>query len=803
MKFTLSWLKDHLETDASLDEILFALTDVGLEVEGVENPAEKLAAFTIGHVKSAEKHPDADKLNVCQVETGEGVLQIICGAPNARAGINVVVAKPGTYIPGLDTTIAIGKIRGVESYGMMCSEREMELSDEHNGIIELDGGTVGQSFADYLGETDPAKTDPIIEIAITPNRPDALGVRGIARDLAARGLGVMKARDRDAIKGTFASAINVLIDEDAKAAAPVFYGRMIKGVKNGPSPKWLQDCLRAIGLRPISTLVDITNFFTYDRNRPLHVFDADKVKGNLRVHLAKGGETLLALDDKEYTFAEGATLISDDNGVQSIAGIMGGLPTSCTNETVNVFLEAAYFDPIATAMTGRALKINSDARYRFDRGIDPEWTPHGIEHATRMILDICGGEASEVVIAGEIPNTKRDYKFDPARTVSLVGMEIALSEQKSILESLGFEVNGDRASVPSWRPDVMGGADLVEEIVRIKSLAGLKGQPMARTLPGVPNPVLTASQTRARMLRRLLASNGMNECVTYSFIDEKAAKAFGGGADAVKLANPISKEMSHLRPNLYAGLAQAASRNMARGNTDLALFELGQGFAAGEPEDQFNLAAGILVGNAAPRNAYGTNRPFDVFDAKAILGEAIAALGFDIDKLTLMKHDVPWFHPGRSSKLGLGPKNIIAEFGELHPKVTKTLGIKGRVVAFAFFYDSLPQPKNKTATRAALTINDLQNVSRDFAFVVDQNVAADDLLKAIKAADKTLITDAILFDAFEGPKAEEQMGAGKKSLAVSVTLTPKSATLTDEEIGGVSQAILAKVEKTLGAVLRT
>ncbi len=802
MKFTLSWLKDHLETDASLDDILFALTDVGLEVEGVENPVEKLSAFTIGHVKSAEKHPDADKLNVCQVETGEGDLQIICGAPNARAGINVVVAKPGTYIPGLDTTIAVGKIRGVESYGMMCSEREMELSEEHDGIIELEGGTVGQSFADYLGATDPAKIDPVIEIAITPNRPDALGVRGVARDLAARGLGTMKSRDVEAVKGTFKSSINVTIDEDTKAAAPVFYGRLIKGVKNGPSPKWLQDCLRAIGLRPISTLVDITNFFTFDRNRPLHVFDADKLNGDLRVHLAKGGETFMGLDEKEYSLNEGATLISDGNGVQSIAGIMGGFPTGCTDETVNVFLEAAYFDPIATAMTGRNLRINSDARYRFERGIDPEWTPAGIEHATHMILDICGGEASEVLIAGEIPNTKRDYKFDPARTVSLVGMEIAESEQKSILESLGFEVNGDRASVPSWRPDVLGNADLVEEIVRIKSLSDLEGQPMPRVLPGVPKPVLTPSQTRARLLRRLLASNGMNECVTYSFIDKKAAKALGGGTDEVKLANPISQDMSHLRPNLYAGLVQAAARNIARGNSDLALFELGQGFAAGEPEDQFNLAAGVMVGNAASRNAFGTHRAFDVYDAKAVLGEAISALGFDIDKLTHMKHDAPWFHPGRSSKLGLGPKNIIAEFGELHPKVSKALGVKGRVVAFALFYDALPQPKKKTTTRAALVINDLQNVSRDFAFVVDQTVASDDLLKAIKAADKTMISDAILFDIFEGAKAEEQMGAGKKSLAVTVTLTPKTTTLTDDEINAVSQAILLKAEKSVGAVLR-
>ena len=524
MKFTLSWLKDHLDTTATLDEILYALTDLGLEVEGVENPGARLRDFTLGYVASAEQHPDADRLRVCQVETDEGLKQIICGAPNARQGITVVVAKPGVYVPGIDTTIGVGKIRGIESFGMMASERELELSEEHDGIIELPSGTVGQSFADWLAENDPVRVDPVIEIAITPNRPDALGVRGIARDLAARGLGKLKKRDAEPVESTFPCPITVTIDGDTLEQCPVFYGRLIRGVTNGPSPKWLQDCLRAIGLRPISFLVDVTNFFTYDRNRPLHVFDADKIGGNaLRVHRAKGGETLVGLDEKEYTFCEGMTLISDENGVESIAGVMGGLASGCTLETTNVFVEAAYFDPIRTAYTGRALRINSDARYRFERGIDPEWTPYGIEHATRMILDHAGGEASEVIVAGKIPDFTRSYKLDAARVQSLVGMDIPESEQRQTLTALGFVLHGNMAQVPSWRPDVQGEADLVEEVARIASLTKLKGKPLPRLTDGVPKPILSPMQRREAMARRTCAALGYNECVTYSFIDQASA----------------------------------------------------------------------------------------------------------------------------------------------------------------------------------------------------------------------------------------------------------------------------------------
>src|SRR6056297_106203 len=491
MKFTLSWLKDHLDTTATVDEIAETLTDLGLEVEGVSDPAARLVDFTIGKVIRAEKHPDADKLRVCQVATDAGDTQIICGAPNAREGITVVIAKPGVYVPGIDTTIGVGKIRGIESHGMMCSEREMELTEEHDGIIELPSGEVGQAFTDWLAEHDPAKVDPVIEIAITPNRPDALGVRGIALDLAARGLGRMKPAPQAHVEGQFPCPVNVTIDEDTReGGCEVFAGRVIRGVTNGPSPQWLQDRLRAIGLRPISALVDITNFFTYDRNRPLHVFDADKVSGDLRVHRTKGGESLVGLDEKEYTFAPGQVVISDDAGIESIGGIMGGLATGCTEETTNVFLEAAVWDHVQIAEKGRALKINSDARYRNERGIDPAFNMEGHALATRMILDLCGGEASEVVVAGEVPDVDRAYRLDPARVQSLVGMDIPEDQQRRTLEALGFRLDGDMAHVPSWRPDVMGEADLVEEVARIASLTGLRGKPMPRAHAGVPKPIL-------------------------------------------------------------------------------------------------------------------------------------------------------------------------------------------------------------------------------------------------------------------------------------------------------------------------
>lgn len=797
MKFTLSWLKDHLETDATLDEILYALTDLGLEVEGVENPAAKLSDFVVGKVLQAEKHPEADRLKVCQVEYGDGPVQIICGAPNAREGITVVVARPGVYVPGIDTTIGVGKIRGIESHGMMASERELEMSDEHTGIIELPEGEIGQSFPDWLAAHDPARVDPVIEIAITPNRPDALGVRGIARDLAARGLGTMKARDVAPVPGAFPCPITVTIDDDTRDAAPVFYGRLIRGVKNGPSPEWLQTALRAIGLRPISTLVDITNFFTYDRNRPLHVFDADKVAGCLRVHAAKGGETFTGLDEKEYVLAPGMTAISDDNGVESLAGIMGGLHSGCTEDTGNVFVEAAYFDPVRTAYTGRALKINSDARYRFERGIDPAWTPEGMEHATRMILDLCGGEASDVVIAGALPDVARAYKLDTDRVQSLVGMDIAPEIQRATLEALGFTLEGDMAHVPSWRPDVMGEADLVEEVARIASLTKLQGRPLPRATTGVPKPVVTQGQRRQALARRTAAALGYNECVTYSFIDQPTAALFGGGTEATELENPISSEMSHLRPALLPGLMQAASRNQARGIMDLALFEVGPAFHGGEPGEQHTLISGLLVGRTGPKDVRGESRPVDVFDVKADAEAILAAIGAPA-KVQILRGAQGWWHPGRHGKICLGPKKVLGVFGELHPRVVAAMDLKGPVMGFTLWPDEVPMPRKTSATRPALEARDLQAVERDFAFVVDAQVEALALTNAAAGADKTLIEEVRVFDEFIGGA----LGEGKKSLAITVRLQPTDATLTEKEIEAVAARIVAKVEKATGGVLR-
>lgn len=797
MKFTLSWLKKHLETSATVDEIAEALTDLGLEVEGIENPAERLRPFTIAKVKSAVQHPDADRLRVCVVETDEGEKQIVCGAPNARAGITVVLAKPGDYVPGIDVTLSVGKIRGLESHGMMASERELELSDEHDGIIELPSGEVGQSFADWLGKNDPARVDPVIEIAITPNRGDALGVRGIARDLAARGLGKLKPCTVTPVEASFASPVNVSIDDDTADGCPVFYGRLIRGVKNGPSPAWLQAQLRAIGLRPISFLVDVTNYFTYDQNRPLHVFDADKVKGDLRVHRAKGGEKIVALDDKEYTLEAGMIAISDETGVESIAGIMGGEVTGCTEETVNVFVESAYWDPVQIATTGRKLKIHSDARYRFERGVDPAFTPEGLEHAVRMIVDYAGGEASEVVVAGAVPDVSRAYRLEPARVQSLVGMEIPEAEQRQTLTALGFRLEGNMAHVPTWRSDVQGEADLVEEVARIASLTKLVGRPMARALPGVPKPILTAGQVRATAARRTAAALGYNECVTYSFIDEAAASLFGGGDDASKLENPISSDMSHMRPDLLPGLLRAAARNQARGFMDLALFEVGHAFHGGEPEEQHLQVSGLLVGRNGPKDVHGGSRPVDLFDAKADAEAILAAIGAPA-KVQILRNGAGWWHPGRHGQICLGPKKVLGVFGELHLKVLREMDIKGPAVAFTLWPEEVPQPKNRTATRPALVVSEFQAVERDFAFVTDLSVEALTLVNAAAGADKALISDVRVFDEFVGGS----LGEGKKSLAITVRLQPTEGTLKEADIEAVSAKIIEKVAKATGGVLR-
>jgi phenylalanyl-tRNA synthetase beta chain len=805
MKFTVSWLRDHLDTDASLAEICETLTDLGLEVEGVEDPAESLGAFRICRVIEAGPHPDADRLRLCRVETwpeGPGgrteEVQVVCGAPNARTGLVGVFAPVGTHVPGTGVDLKPGVIRGVESNGMLCSERELMLSDDHDGIIDLpEDAPLGERFIDYRGVN-----DPVVEIAITPNRPDALGVRGIARDLAARGVGTMKPAEEVRVPGRFESPIGVTIDAALQdEACPVFCGRLIRGVRNGPSPEWLQQRLKAIGLRPISALVDITNFLTFDRNRPLHVFDADKVEGDLRVHFAEGGETLTALDEKDYTLQPGMMAISDARGVESIAGIMGGAETGCTEETVNVFVESAYWDPVTIAHTGRKLKIHSDARYRFERGVDPEFTPQGLELATQMILELCGGEPSEVVTAGAVPRVERAYRLDTDRVQSLVGMDIPAQTQRETLEKLGFELDGDMALVPSWRPDVQGEADLVEEVARIASLTKLEGKPLPRLAPGVPKPILTTLQKREAVARRQGAALGYNECVTYSFIDAGAAALFGGGGQPTQLENPISSDMSHMRPSLLPGLLQAAARNQARGFLDQALFEVGPVFHGGEPEEQHLQVSGVLLGHSAARSPHGGRRAVDLYDVKADAEAILAALGAPA-KMQVRRDGDAWWHPGRHGVLCLGPKKVLGVFGELHPRVLNALDIKGPAMGFTIWPEQVPVPKAKGAARPALELQDLQAVERDFAFVVDERVEALTLVNAAAGADKALIQEVRVFDEFTGERAHKQMGEGKKSLAITVRLQPREKTLKEDEIEAVSAKIVEKVMKATGGTLR-
>ena len=798
MKFTMSWLKEHLDTTASVEEIAETLTDLGLEVEGVTNPAARLGEFTIGKVLSAAPHPDADRLRVCQVATAAGETQIVCGAPNAREGITVVIASPGTYVPGIDTTIGVGKIRGVESFGMMASERELELSDEHNGIIELPSGEVGQSFADWLQANDPARVDPVIEIKITPNRPDALGIRGIARDLAARGLGTLKPLPSVDVQGSFDSPVAIAIDPSLDGGCPLFAARLIRGVRNGPSPEWLQARLRAIGLRPISFLVDVTNFFTFDLNRPLHVFDADKLQGGLTVRPAREGETLVALDGKTYTLAEGQMVIADDKGPQSLAGIMGGEETGVTEETVNVLVESALWDPLRIAATGRAQKITSDARYRFERGVDPEFAQDGLDRAVALILSQAGGEASHMTVAGAVPDTSRAYRFDPTRLRTLVGMDLPEGEQRDILQALGFRVEGDRAFVPSWRPDVRGDADIVEEVARVASLTKLQGQPLPAKGPAVPQAVLTPAQVRLGAARRMAAALGYNECVTYAFIDGASAGLFGGGDEARRIGNPIASDLSDLRPSLLPSLLKAAARNQARGFNDLALFEASEVFMGGEPGEQRAEVAGLLVGRAQAKGVHGPARPYDVFDAKADLEALLATLGAPV-RLQIRRDGASWWHPGRHGVITLGPKTVLGEFGELHPRILKAMDVKGPAVAFTLWPEAVPLPRATGRARPRLESSDLQAVERDFAFVVDARVEAQALVQAAQGADKALISEVRVFDAFQGGSLPE----GKKSLALTVRLQPREATLTEAEIEAASAKVIDKVAKATGATLRT
>ncbi len=801
MKFTLSWLKDHLETDADLDTIVDTLTRIGLEVEEVDDRAV-YAPFVIAKVVSAKQHPDADRLRVLEVDTGAGdLVQVVCGAPNAREGLTGVFAPPGAYVPGIDTTLAVGKIRGVESRGMMLSERELELSDEHDGIIDLTtDAAAGTSYATFA-----QLDDPMIEIGLTPNRPDCTGVYGIARDLAAAGVGKLKDGTVPALAGEGACPVSVTLDFKGESLCPTFALRLVKGVKNGPSPLWMQKRLKAIGLRPINALVDITNYVTFDRGRPLHVFDAAKVIGNLVVREAAEGESFLALDGKEYTLDSSMCVIADEKGVESLSGIMGGEESGCDETTTDVLIESALWVPDNIAATGRKLGIVTDARYRFERGIDPAFNEQGLDLATQLVMDLCGGTPTQKTVAGKIPEVDKIIDFPIAEVERLSGLDVPSHEVKAIFKLLGFWAAGSgeelKVAVPSWRPDVEGKADLVEEVMRIE---GVDRVPVTPSIgrETVLRPVLTDIQKKTRRAKRLLAARGLMEAVTWSFVRQGDAEAFGGGAPALQLANPISTDMSTMRPSLLPGLLRNVQANVDRGARDVALFEVGQVFAGDAPDDQTIAACGVRRGTAA-MSGQGRHWAADfpavsAFNAKADALSLLDDLGLDAGTVQVDAGAPNWYHPGQSGTLRRG-RDVFGYFGALHPRLLKALDVEGPVVAFELTLDALPAPRKKaTRTKPALTLHDLMPVRRDFAFVVDIDTASEKVLRAAKGADKTLISDVSLFDVYAG----ERMDEGKKSLAIEVTLQPKDKTLTDEDIEAVSAKIVGAVEKAAGGMLR-
>jgi phenylalanyl-tRNA synthetase beta chain len=804
MKFTLAWLKEHLDTDASLPEIVDKLTMIGLEVEQVEDKASLLKPFVIASVISAEKHPNADRLRVCMVDTGDGKpVQVVCGAPNARAGMKGVFSPPGTFIPGKNVTLAVGTIRGVESRGMLCSEAELMISDDHEGIIELPADApVGVPYAEWAGVS-----EPVIEINLTPNRADCTGVAGIARDLGATLIGTFKDKIPKPVAGTFPCPIKVTLDfGDTPSLCPAFGLRLVRGIKNGPSPDWLQKRLTAIGLRPINALVDITNFITFDRGRPLHVFDAAKVKGDLTVRRARNGETLLALDGKTYTLDQGICVIADEKGVESLAGIMGGEQSGCSESTTDVLIESALWDEVNIAQTGRKLGINSDARYRFERGVDPNFMIPGLELATQMVLDLCGGEPSEIVLAGDPTSKEKVIDFPLSELPRLAGLKLPLADVRRILEKLGFFAAGQgkrvKVAVPSWRPDVHGRADVVEELVRIVGVDRVPSTPFARG-EHARKAVLTAIQNRTRKAKRALAARGFTEAVTWSFVSKREAELFGGGKPELALANPIAAELSDMRPSLIPGLVMAAQRNADRGFANVALFEVGQIFRGDQPEDQFTAATGLRRALAKStgigRHWSSAAKPVDVFDAKADAFAVLAAAGAPMQALQVVPGGPAWFHPGRSGTIQIGPQNVLGAFGELHPRALAALNAEGPLVVFEVTLEKIPAAKAK-ATRAKplLELPPFQPVERDFAFVVDNAVKAADLVRAAQSVDKKLIVDVSVFDVYEG----KGIDPGKKSIAITVTLQPREKTMTDQEIDALGQRIVAEVSKRTGGVLR-
>ena len=783
MKFPLSWLKDHLETTASAQEIADKLTNIGLEVEELSNPAQALEQFRVAKVLTAEKHPQADKLQVLTVDAGTGEeIQVVCGAPNARAGMLGVFGPPGAYIPGSDLTLKVAAIRGVESRGMMCSSRELELGDDHSGIIELPGDApIGTPFTQYAG-----LDDPVFDVNVTPNRQDAMGVRGIARDLAAAGMGELKPLAVPQVEGSFPCPVPIRIEDPE--GCPAFFGRAVKGVRNGASPEWMQRRLKSAGQRPISALVDITNYLMLGHGRPAHVYDIARLRGELTARAAKPGEKVLALNGKEYSLEPFVTVIADDRQVHDIGGIMGGENSGVSEATTDVMLEIAYFTPERIARSGQALGLTSDARSRFERGVDPAFLDEGLAILTGLILDICGGEPSAAVHAGKAPVDKRTISFDFGRTKALGGIDVPQDRQREILERLGFEVHGNEIIVPTWRRDVEGPADLVEEIVRINGYDQIPSTPLDRA-PGVAKPTATRSQLLERRVRRTAAARGLDEAVTWSFVSEAEAAAFGGGTWT--LANPISEEMKVMRPSLLPGLIAAARRNVDRGASSVRLFEVGRRYC----EDAERPTLGLLL--AGERRARGWRsgkaQSFDAFDAKAEVLALLDAAGAPVDNLQVFPDAGPTWHPGRSATLRLGPKTIVAAFGELHPGLQKSLDAPPGAVAAEIYLDAIPAGRAGWRARSAYSPPSLQPVIRDFAFIIPAKLPADNLLRAIRGADKPAITGVRLFDRFET--------ADGVSLAFEVTLQPLEKSFTEEQIGEISRRIVAAAEK-LGARLR-
>lgn len=789
MKFTLNWLKTYLDTTASLDEIVERLTALGLEVESVEDKSKELAVFRIAQIIDAKPHPDADRLRVCRVNTGAEELQIVCGAPNARAGINVVLAPVGAIIPNGGFKIKASKIRGIDSNGMLCSAAELGLGEDSGGIIEMPASNdnLAKKFVDVAG-----LADPVIEIAITPNRGDCLGVYGIARDLAASGLGALKKLEIRPVKSTFASPINVEIKDSA--ACPLFVGRYFRGVKNGASPEWLQNRLKAIGLKPISALVDITNYIAFEFGRPLHVYDADKIRGNLAVRFADADEKFTALNNNEYKLSENILVVSDKNSVQAVGGVIGGLKSGCSETTSEVFLEVALFNPDFVTKSGREIEVITDSRYRFERKVDPAFVLKGMEIASSMILELCGGEASEPVIAGAEPAWSRVITLPTGYIKKYSGVEISDKQAFEILAKLGFIADGNSLSVPSWRPDVEGAQDLVEEVLRIHGYNNIpelevsvaRYQALDRSpKPGVWN------------LKSTLASRGLSEVITWSFMDKEKASLFGEIKAGLVLKNPISSELDYMRSSIIPNLLDAVAKNAARATPDLAIFEVGPVFVEASPGGQLNSVTGVLTGKYKPRNVHGTARDVDVFDAKAEALATLEAAGAPVASLRIEREAPSYYHPGKSGVLKLG-KAILGIFGEIHPSILKKWDLKIPVMAFEVILDNIPAQKAKKSTaRPKFEKSDYQASTRDFAFLIDEKVAASDILKAAINVDKVLIRDADLFDVYMGKNIE----AGKKSIAFSIKIQPNDHTLTEAELDVISKKVIEAVEK-LGGVLR-